>query len=433
VADRRDVDIISSGRDPDRRRPVPRRLLAVAAAAALIGGTITVHLVLGSNAHRLPHRRTQGALSSTALAAPSMLHGTPLRPGVAPGTFLFLGGQELRLLNVRDGVSASLATALPDAAGARDPLGLDPVVRQITSVAGGVIALLAGDGGSAGLPEVGDVLFVPVTASGAGPPRIIARANYMALAPDHHDIWVEQAGPPWGEGPPASPAWLVDEAGHRLSADVRLHRRVVLAATVRGLLTQGPIGTVALIKPENGSVERTGIPANALIAGADADHVAWQAGTCAVRCPLHVTDIRNGSVRQLSLPPRTVLDPADTSAFDPAGQRLALPLDTINRHGQAAGTYLYVADITDGTLVRLPGAAIPLATLPAVPGAIPAGTTDVVSARWTSAGSGLWIVATDGLFFQVAYWADAGPLQVLPPQAGLAYKFDIPGPVTPGR
>ena len=37
------------------------------------------------------------------------------------------------------------------------------------------------------------------------------------------------------------------------------------------------------------------------------------------------------------------------------------------------------------------------------------------------------MVATDGLYFQVAYWTGNGPLRVLPPEAGLAYKFDVPG------
>ena len=41
------------------------------------------------------------------------------------------------------------------------------------------------------------------------------------------------------------------------------------------------------------------------------------------------------------------------------------------------------------------------------------------------------IVATDGLFFQAAYWAGTGPLHVLQTQAGLAYKFDIAGASTP--
>ena len=40
-------------------------------------------------------------------------------------------------------------------------------------------------------------------------------------------------------------------------------------------------------------------------------------------------------------------------------------------------------------------------------------------------------MATDGLFFQAAYWTGTGPLHVLRPQAGLAYRFDVPGTGSP--
>jgi len=85
--------------------------------------------------------------------------------------------------------------------------------------------------------------------------------------------------------------------------------------------------------PVNGRAVRTGIPANAIIAGTDADHVAGQAAACPVDCPLHVTDVRGGPDTQIALPPHTVIDSGDTSGFDPAGQRLALPLDTTDHQG----------------------------------------------------------------------------------------------------
>jgi hypothetical protein len=315
---------------------------------------------------------------------------------------------------------------LPDAGDARNPLGPDPAVQQILSVAGGVVVLIYSHG-SADLPDIGDVLFVPVDASGAGPPRIIARANYMALAPDHRDVWVEQAGPPWGNGPAGSPAWLAGEDGRRLSGVRRLNNQALVAATVRGLLVQGPDQKLALMDPVNGRAERTGIPSNAIIAGTDADHVAWQAAACPLDCPLHVTDVRGGPTTQIALPPHAVIDSGDTSGFDPAGQRLALPLDITDHQGAITGTYVYVADLSARKLIRVPGGPIPVATLPAVLGALPAGSSDVVCARWSVDGSGLWIVATDGLYFQVGYWTGHGPLRVLQPQAGLAYKFDVPG------
>ena len=67
--------------------------------------------------------------------------------------------------------------------------------------------------------------------------------------------------------------------------------------------------------PANGRTGRTGIPANAIIAGTDADDVAWQAA-CPLDCSLHVTDVRGGPDTQIALPPHTVIDPDDTSDFD---------------------------------------------------------------------------------------------------------------------
>ena len=412
------------------------RLLTGVTATLLLACGVAAHLIEGSSGrpphHGPPYHKAQDSLPSGALAAPSMLRGTPLRPGTAPSALLFLGGDELRLLNIADQAPTSLTDVLPGAGRARGPLGPDPAVQQITSAAGGVVALISSHG-SAGLPDIGEVLFIPVSASGAGAPRIIARANYMALAPNHRDIWVEQAGPPWGDGPGNSPAWLVNEAGRSLSGALDLNGRVLVAATVRGLFVEGPVGTLALIDPASGSAEHTSIPEDAIIAGADADQVAWQAASCKLRCPLHVADVRGGPGTEIALPPHTVLDPADTPDFDPAGQRFALPLDAIDSHGTAIGTYVYVADISARKLIRVPGGPVPVASLPAVLGAFPAGSSDVVSARWAADDSGLWIVATDGLYHQVAYWTGAGPLQVLQPRAGLAYKFDVPGTVAPGR
>jgi hypothetical protein len=424
MPDEPDLDMISGGPDPDHHRTGPWRLLAGAAVVVLVAGAVVFHLISGHPGAVLPQPRPSP--SPVALQAPSMLHGTPLRAGDAPGTLLFLGGADLRLLTVRAQAPVSAASVLPVAGDAGDPLGPDPAVRQIVSVTGGVVALVYGYG-SAGLPDIGDVLFVPVDASGAGAPRLIGRANYMALAPDGRDVWIEQAGPPWGNGPAGSPAWLADENGHDLSGVRHLNGQVLVAATVSGLLVQDPGQKVALIDPADGRAAPLGIPADATIAGTDADDVAWQAAACPVQCPLHVTGLRGGPDTQIALPPHTVISANDTSDFDPAGQRLALPLDSTNSQGVIMGTSVYVADLSARTLTKVPGGPIPVAALPAVLGALPAGSSDVVSARWPAAGPGLWIVATDGLYFQAGYWSGQGPLRVLPSQAGLAYRFGIPG------
>ena len=80
-----------------------------------------------------------------------------------------------------------------------------------------------------------------------------------------------------GQRTAGSPAWLVDSGGRRLSGVRRLNDQALVAATVRGLLVQGPDQKLAFMDPVNGRAERTAIPANAIIAGTDADHVAWQA------------------------------------------------------------------------------------------------------------------------------------------------------------
>lgn len=454
MAGRPHPDIIASRRDPDRRRSALWRLLAVVAAAALIAG-ISVQHFLGGPGSR-PHHKARSSLSTVTLAAPLMLHGTIASRGEIPGSVLFLGGQDIRLLAVPGRVSGSLPDVQLNLGHGGGPLGPDPAVQQVSAVAGGVVALVTGVG-SAGLRDLGTVVFIPASAAGSGTPRVIARADYIAVAPDGRDIWVQQAGPPWGNGPADNPAWLVDEAGRRLSAVSRLPGRVLVAATVRGLLVQTASGGSALIgqgsraagpggtaRPggiagddgaaaNDGAAGNDGIAGDALIVAADARQVAWQSRSCAARCPLHVTSLQGGPGAVIQLPAGTTVDAADTADFDPAGQRLALPLDTVNRDGVATGTQVYVAGIADRKLVRVPGGPIPLVTLPAVTGAIPAGSTDVVSVRWAAGGSGLWIVATDGLYFQVGYWTQAGPLRVLPPQPGLAYKFDIPGAAALGH
>ena len=171
-------DVISGGRDPDHRRAVPWRLLAGVAAAVLIAGGIAFHLISGPSGP-VPPRKPQASPSPVALAAPSMLHGTPLRPGGAPGTLLFLGGEELRLLNVREQAPTSLTSVLPDAGDARNPLGPDPAVQQILSVAGGVVVLIYSHGAGLQVRRPGDRQASRVTLTAE-------RANDRDLADDHH-------------------------------------------------------------------------------------------------------------------------------------------------------------------------------------------------------------------------------------------------------
>ena len=50
------------------------------------------------------------------------------------------------MLNVREQAPTSLASVLPEAGDARNPLGPDPAVQQIISVTGGVVALIYSHG-----------------------------------------------------------------------------------------------------------------------------------------------------------------------------------------------------------------------------------------------------------------------------------------------
>ena len=418
------ADVLSSGRDPDRRSrwPVRWRLFAAAVAVALVGAGITTGLRL---AGQLSPPNTATAEPP---AAPVMPGGARLRPGASLGTLLLGGPRELRLLDAGDEVTAALgwANGLLGVTG-RSRLGPRPAVRQIASVSGGVVALLGSDA-AGGSPAIGAVFFIPVTSRGAAAPRLIAWASFLAVAPNQRDIWVERPSASAGRGPGGT--WLVDESGRRLSPAVRLHGQILLAATVRGLLTQRPSGQGAsLINPANGDMRPAGVPGDAFVVAAGPDDVAWQPANCGEPCSLHITSLRDGTDTVIPLPPRTFPDdyPAP-AAFGPAGRRLALPMVTTNREDRVTGTSVYVVDIGLRRLVRLPGGPIPPSAIPAYLGAARSGSPDIVLVQW--AGSGLWIVATDGQDSQVAYWAGAGPLRRLAPMPGAAYTFAVAADAT---
>ncbi len=390
-----------------------RRLVAAVAAVALIGAGTVLGLRLAGQPSP-----PNAAAAEQPQTVPAMLGGTRLRPDASLGTLLLGGPGGLRLLNAGDQAPAALGWANGLlGVGGPSRLGPSPAVLQIASVPGGVVALLGSDT-AGGYPATGAVFFIPVTSRGAAAPRLIARASYLAVALNQRDIWVEQANAPPGRGPGRT--WLVDESGRRLSPSLLLHSQVLLAATVRGLLTQGPSGQGAsLINPASGVMRPAGVPGDAFVVAAGPDDVAWQQASCSGTCSLHVTSLRDGTDTVIPLPPRTFPDddPAP-AAFGPAGRRLALPMTTTNREDRVTGTSVYVVDIGLRRLIRLPGGPIPVSAVPGCLGAIRAGSPGIVSVHW--AGSGLWIVATDGQDSQVAYWAGAGPLRVLAPVPGAA-------------
>jgi hypothetical protein len=419
------AEIVSFGPDPVRPSwwRVHRRLVAVAAVLALICAMIRLGLVLSGQPQPTAARQAQ--------TITAMLRGAPLRPDPRLGTLVLGGGTELRLVNVSNLVPSTLdwAHGLPGGSGRRS-LGPRARVQQIVSVSGGVAVLLSDDA-QMGDPATGEVFFVPVTSRGAGKSRLIARANYLAVALNQRDIWVEQAGARLGRGP--GRAWLVNESGRTLSAALDLHGQVLLAATVRGLLTQGPSGEGArLTSPAGGMSRAAGIPRDALVVAAGPDDVAWEAASCGGRCLLHITSLRDGTDTVIRLPLHTLPDTSYPlrSAFDLAGLRLALVMETANGEDRATGTSVYAADVGRPRLIRLPGGPIPLWALSAV-GADRDASPALVSVRW--AGSGLWIVASNGEDSQAAYWAGVGPLHVTALLAGSAYTFNVASDFNAGR
>lgn len=444
MPDRPDPDVISGGRDPDRRSRTGWRLLT-GAAVVLLAGVLGFRLLAGQSGHHHPRPRPSASPAGLSLPLRPMLHGAPLASGGAPSAVLFLGGQDLRRVAIEP--QRPSAAGAPVAASTGLPLGPGPAVQQIVPVSGGVVALLTSHGQD-GLRDIGAVIFVPADAAGTALPRLIAKANYVAAAPGGRSVWVEQAGQPWGNGPADSPAWQVDTSGHRLSGTIKLGHAALSAVTGRGVIAaepasrlpgglentahgSGPPLPAILISPADGSKRPLSIPPGAQILAARADHIAWQAASCRALCPLQITDLRSGASTAYPLPPRTAVDLADNPAFDDAG-RFAIPLDSVSRDGVATGTGVYVTDPATGRLSQVADARTGLSDEPAVIGALPRGATDVTSLSWSPVGPGLWVVVSDGLSYQVGYWPGAGTLRVLPVQPGLADKLAIAGPPASG-
>jgi hypothetical protein len=207
---------------------------------------------------------------------------------------------------------------------------------------------------------------------------------------------------------------------------LRLRRQILLAATARGLLTgSGHGGGARLISTASGAAVRMPVPPGALIAAVSADAVAWQRPPCRrLACPLHVTSLRTGAGPVIALPPGTQTN-GQPAAFDPAANRIALPLDTISRNRQPAATHIYLIDIARRHITRLPGGPLPLTSAATSLGAITARFSPRFNPVSWSDGPDLWIVAADPTSFQAAYWPGTGPLHVLTPQADEIYMFAV--------
>ena len=91
--------------------------------------------------------------------------------------------------------------------------------------------------GHFGLPDVDQIREQLLSVLNRGALVLIADLS-ATVSCDHagSDALARVYSPPRGNGPASSPTWLVGEDGHRLSGARGLNGRVLVAATVRGML-----------------------------------------------------------------------------------------------------------------------------------------------------------------------------------------------------
>jgi len=416
------VDTISFGpdREPRRvwrgwrsRRGRPRRwvwLVLLAAVTAL--AVVAVVLVSAGRPARHP---VSVPLPS---AQPALLAGIPARGG---GTDLFLGGENVwrpgrppRL--VAGLLSNGLSSLLPRGHGAE--------VDQLAPVPGGVVAHISDISTGATYGALGRVVFIPAANA---PARTIARATMIAVSPGGRRVWVQTAVQSLqnGVGVPASfksPTWAVDLTGRRVSPVLYLPLGLA-GATGTGPLTLNLVtGQVQLWNGATGQPTPMSLPADANFVAAGRDRVIWS--SCGASCLLHVTDLPTGSDVALPLPrnwqPPLRVYPPPPASFDPAGQRLALPLIRVDSAGNITAQALFIAGNrmlreTPGRL-RLPPSA--------------AATQGVVLTGAWDQRAVLWVLATNPSsgYYQLGFWTGTGPLRTFAPAQGSPVTLSAPGP-----
>ena len=393
------------------RRGWPGRwawLVVLAAATAL--AVVAVVLVSADR----PARRTVSAPS----AQPLLLAGIPAR---GAGADLFLGGENVwrpgrppRL--VAGFLSNGLSSLLPPGHGAE--------VDQLAPVPGGVVAHISDISTAVTYGALGRVVFIPAANA---PARVIARATMIAVSPGGGRVWVQTAVQSMrnGVGVSASftsPTWAVDLTGHRVSPV--LHLPLGLAgATGSGPLTLNLVtGRVQLWDGATGQPISMNLPADAYFVAAGGGRVIWS--SCGAKCLLHVTDPTSGTDAALPLPrywqPPLRAYPPPPASFDPAGQRLVLPLMRVDPVGNITAQALFMAG--NGMLRETPG------RLRLPPSA--AATQGVVLAGgWDRRGL-LWVLATNPTsgYYQLGFWTGTGPLRTFAPAQGSPVTLSGPGP-----
>jgi len=404
-----DADTIGfgSGREPKRVwrgwRGGRAWLVVLAVATALVVAAVVLVIA--------------GGPARPAFNARLLLAGMPARGGAG----LFLGGEyvwrpgwpprpEAGLLS--DGFSSLLP---PGHAGEAD---------QLAPVPGGVVAHISDLSTGATYGALGRVVFIPAVNA---PVRVIAWATMIAVSPDGRRVWVQTAVQSMrnGVGVSASftsPTWAVDLTGRRVSPV--LHLPLGLAgATGSGPLTLNLVtGRVQLWNGATGQPVPVNLPAGASFVAAGRDRVIWS--RCGDSCLLHVTDLTTRTDAAYPLPPGwqppAVAYPPPPASFDPAGQRLVLPLNRVDSAGNITAQGLFL--VGNGALRSTPGRLRLPPSATATAGVVLAGTWDPRGVLWalaTNPGSG---------YYQLGFWTGTGPLHTLAPAQGSPVTLSAPGP-----
>ena len=271
---------------------------------------------------------------------------------------------------------------------------------------------------------VGRVVFIPAANA---PARVIARATMIAVSPDGRQVWVQTAVQSMQNGVGVSagftsPTWAVDLAGRRVSPV--LHLPLGLAdATRSGPLTLNLVtGRVQLWNGATGRPIPINLPAGASFVAAGRDRVIWS--SCHGSCLLHVTDLTTRTDAAYPLPPGwqppAVAYPPPPASFDPAGQRLVLPLNRVDSAGNITAQGLFI--VGNGALRSTPGRLRLPPSATATAGVVLAGTWDPRGVLWalaTNPGSG---------YYQLGFWTGTGPLHTFAPAQGSPVTLSAPGP-----